>query len=54
MACDPAKSPCLFSSLMTSTPKPFSGINLEMELRGDSQGYIGLGLTADDTAVTHT
>lgn len=46
--CDPAgNSSCLFASLMASTPVAPNGTELTVELRGDSMGYIALGLTAN-------
>ncbi|KAM3603649.1 uncharacterized protein V6R79_000070 [Siganus canaliculatus] len=46
--CDPAgNSSCLFASLMASTPMAPNGTELMVELRGDSMGYIALGLTAN-------
>ncbi|XP_030017282.1 uncharacterized protein PB18E9.04c-like [Sphaeramia orbicularis] len=45
--CDPAGSGmCLFTSVVVSSPMPPNGVNLMIELRGDSQGYIALGLTS--------
>ncbi|KAM8728923.1 putative ferric-chelate reductase 1 [Acanthopagrus schlegelii] len=44
--CDPAaNSTCLFASLTASTPMAPNGTVLSVELRGESMGYIALGLT---------
>ncbi|XP_036940111.1 putative ferric-chelate reductase 1 [Acanthopagrus latus] len=44
--CDPAaNSTCLFASLTASTPMAPNGTILSVELRGESMGYIALGLT---------
>ncbi|XP_054479397.1 putative ferric-chelate reductase 1 isoform X1 [Anoplopoma fimbria] len=51
--CDPTgKSSCLFASVVTSDPMPPNGTELSIELRGDSSGYIALGLTANATEGT--
>ncbi|KAG7220869.1 hypothetical protein INR49_031321, partial [Caranx melampygus] len=38
---------CLFGSVMASTAMPPNGSDLSIQLRGDSTGYVALGLTAD-------
>lgn len=44
--CDPAgNTNCLFASVIASAPEAPSGSNLSVELRGDSAGYVALGLT---------
>ncbi|CAJ1072800.1 putative ferric-chelate reductase 1 [Xyrichtys novacula] len=44
--CDPSSTgTCLFASVVTSPPVAPDGSNLAMELRGDSMGYVALGLT---------
>ncbi|XP_030258235.1 putative ferric-chelate reductase 1 [Sparus aurata] len=44
--CDPAANgTCLFASLTASTPVAPNGTVLSVELRGESMGYIALGLT---------
>ncbi|KAM9349336.1 putative ferric-chelate reductase 1 [Symphorus nematophorus] len=44
--CDPAgNGTCLFASVAASAPVAPSGSNLSFELRGESTGYIALGLT---------
>ncbi|XP_070774999.1 putative ferric-chelate reductase 1 [Enoplosus armatus] len=46
--CDPAgNNSCLFASVVTSTPVAPNGTELSIELRGDSMGYIALGLTVN-------
>ncbi|XP_060901309.1 putative ferric-chelate reductase 1 isoform X2 [Labrus mixtus] len=52
--CDPSATngSCLFGSVMASTPMPPNGANLNMELRGFSEGYVALGLTADQSQGT--
>ncbi|KAK9538529.1 hypothetical protein VZT92_003692 [Zoarces viviparus] len=42
---------CLFTSVIAAPVAP-SGAMLSIELRGDSSGYIALGLSADASAVT--
>ena len=52
--CDPAgNSSCLFASVAATTPMAPNGSELSLELRGDSTGYIALGLTANASEVTH-
>ncbi|CAB1326513.1 unnamed protein product [Coregonus sp. 'balchen'] len=51
--CDPTgKTSCLFASIVTTAPSPPNGVDLLVELRGDSSGYIALGLTANETEGT--
>ncbi|XP_070701551.1 putative ferric-chelate reductase 1 [Pempheris klunzingeri] len=38
---------CLFASVIASTPVAPNGTELKIELRGDSEGYVALGLTVD-------
>ncbi|CAN9503013.1 unnamed protein product [Ophioblennius macclurei] len=46
--CDPAgNSSCLFTSINASTPMPPNGVNVSVELSGESEGYIAMGLTAN-------
>ncbi|XP_056266636.1 putative ferric-chelate reductase 1 [Pseudoliparis swirei] len=49
--CDPAEqSECLFASTAArDLAPPAAGVKLAVELRGDSAGYIALGLAADAT-----
>ncbi|TNN35407.1 Ferric-chelate reductase 1 [Liparis tanakae] len=48
--CDPAgEGECLFLSTAVSDPPPAAGVELKVELRGESTGYIALGLAADVT-----
>ncbi|XP_029309886.1 uncharacterized protein LOC115022915 [Cottoperca gobio] len=50
--CDPAgNTNCLFTSVTTSSQAP-SGTELSVELRGNSTGYIALGLTLNATEGT--
>lgn len=52
--CDPAaNSTCLFASLTASTPMAPNGTILSVELRGESMGYIALGLTQNASEVTN-
>nr|XP_046264499.1 putative ferric-chelate reductase 1 [Scatophagus argus] len=51
--CDPtAGSPCLFASLAASTSVAPNSTDLSIGLRGDSMGYIALGLTVNPTQGT--
>ncbi|XP_024291836.1 putative ferric-chelate reductase 1 [Oncorhynchus tshawytscha] len=51
--CDPTgKTSCLFASIVTTAPSPPNGVDLSVELLGDSSGYIALGLTANETEGT--
>lgn len=51
--CDPTgNNSCLFSSVGASAPLAPNGIDLSFELRGDSMGYIALGLTVNATEGT--
>lgn len=54
--CDPAgETDCLFAALLTRTPPAPNGTDLSLQLRGNSLGYIGLGITNDNaTEVNHT
>lgn len=53
--CDPtANSSCLFTSVVTGTTMAPNGTDLYIGLRGDSEGYIALGLTVNASEVTHT
>ncbi|XP_075953901.1 uncharacterized protein LOC142956276 [Anarhichas minor] len=46
--CDPAGTgSCLFVSVVATTPVAPNGTMLSIELRGNSSGYIALGLTAN-------
>ncbi|KAM4605394.1 uncharacterized protein ACJ7VT_017656 [Polymixia lowei] len=45
--CDPASSPCLFSSFISGAAMAPNGSDLAVELRGDSAGFIALGLTVN-------
>ncbi|XP_018533620.1 putative ferric-chelate reductase 1 [Lates calcarifer] len=46
--CDPAgNGTCLFGSLVASPPVAPNGVNLSVELRGNSMGYVALGLTVN-------
>ncbi|KAK1879188.1 putative ferric-chelate reductase 1 [Dissostichus eleginoides] len=46
--CDPSgNSPCLFVSAVSSVPVPPNGVDLSVELSGESAGYIAVGLTAN-------
>lgn len=52
--CDPTgETGCLFASIVTTAPSSPNGVDLLVELVGDSSGYIALGLTANETEVTH-
>lgn len=52
--CDPAANgTCLFASLTASTPVAPNGTVLSVELRGESMGYIALGLTQNASEVTN-
>ncbi|XP_031694768.1 putative ferric-chelate reductase 1 [Anarrhichthys ocellatus] len=51
--CDPAGTgSCLFVSVVATAPVAPNGTMLSIELRGDSSGYIALGLTADPSEGT--
>ncbi|XP_038860157.1 putative ferric-chelate reductase 1 [Salvelinus namaycush] len=51
--CDPTgKTSCLFASIVTTAPSSPNGVDLLVELLGDSSGYIALGLTANETEGT--
>ncbi|XP_021469454.2 putative ferric-chelate reductase 1 [Oncorhynchus mykiss] len=51
--CDPTgKTSCLFASIVTTAPSPPNGVDLLVELLGNSSGYIALGLTANETEGT--
>ncbi|XP_033505898.1 putative ferric-chelate reductase 1 [Epinephelus lanceolatus] len=46
--CDPAgNTSCLFGSVVSTTPVASNGANLSIQLRGDSNGYVALGLTVN-------
>ncbi|XP_070830052.1 putative ferric-chelate reductase 1 [Chaetodon trifascialis] len=46
--CDPTgNTSCLFLSVIASTPVAPNGTDLSVELRGDSMGYVAMGLTAN-------
>ncbi|XP_040910576.1 putative ferric-chelate reductase 1 [Toxotes jaculatrix] len=46
--CDPAgNTTCLFASVVASAPMAPNGTNLSIELRGNSLGYIALGLAVN-------
>ncbi|XP_076601879.1 putative ferric-chelate reductase 1 [Chaetodon auriga] len=46
--CDPAgNTSCLFLSVIASAPVAPNGTDLSVELRGDSMGYVAVGLTAN-------
>ena len=50
--CDPAgNASCLFGSVNASTPTPPNGTNLTIQLRGESTGYVALGLTVNASEV---
>ncbi|XP_022614006.1 putative ferric-chelate reductase 1 [Seriola dumerili] len=51
--CDPAgNGTCLFGAVNTSTPMAPNGTDLSIQLRGNSQGYVALGLTANASVGT--
>ncbi|XP_062259855.1 putative ferric-chelate reductase 1 [Platichthys flesus] len=53
MKCDPAgNATCLFGSAVASAPVAPNGANVTVQLRGNSTGYIALGLTANETKGT--
>ncbi|KAI9544334.1 hypothetical protein NQZ68_001206 [Dissostichus eleginoides] len=46
--CDPSgNSSCLFVSAVSSVPVPPNGVDLSVELSGESAGYIAVGVTAN-------
>ncbi|CAB1448584.1 unnamed protein product [Pleuronectes platessa] len=48
--CDPAgNDTCLFGSAVAAAPVAPNGAEVTVQLRGNSTGYIALGLTADQT-----
>ncbi|KAL3055554.1 hypothetical protein OYC64_018260 [Pagothenia borchgrevinki] len=45
--CDPSGNSCLFASAVSSVPVSPNGVDLTVELSGESAGYIAVGLTAN-------
>ncbi|XP_078119527.1 putative ferric-chelate reductase 1 [Sander vitreus] len=51
--CDPTgNTSCLFASVISSTPIAPNGYEMSFQLRGDSMGYIALGLTVNASVGT--